>query len=32
METKYIALTDNNYVPLTQVRISLYAKIGYTLL
>ena len=29
-ETKYIALTDNNYVPLTQVQISLCAKIGYT--
>ena len=29
-ETEYIALTDNNYVPLTQVQISLYAKIGYT--
>ena len=29
-ETKYIALTDNNYVSLTQVQISLYAKIGYT--
>ena len=28
-ETKYIALTDNNYVPLTQAQISLYAKIGY---
>ena len=28
-ETKYIALTDNNYVPLTQVQISLCAKIGY---
>ena len=30
LETKYIALTDNNYVPLTQVQISLCAKIGYT--
>ena len=29
-ETKYIALTDNSYVPLTQVQISLCAKIGYT--
>ena len=29
-ETEYIALTDNNYVPLTQAQISLYAKIGYT--
>ena len=29
-ETAYIALTDNNYVPLTQVQISLCAKIGYT--
>ena len=29
-ETKYIALIDNNYVPLTQVQISLCAKIGYT--
>ena len=29
-ETKHIALTDNNYVPLTQVQISLCAKIGYT--
>ena len=28
-ETQYIALTDNNYVPLTQVQISLCAKIGY---
>ena len=28
-ETKYIALTDNNYVPLTQAQISLCAKIGY---
>ena len=26
----YIALNDNNYVPLTQVQISLCAKIGYT--
>ena len=29
-ETEYITLTDNNYVPLTQVQISLCAKIGYT--
>ena len=29
-ETKYIALTDNNYVPLTQAQITLCAKIGYT--
>ena len=29
-ETEYIALTDNNYVPLTQAKISLCAKIGYT--
>ena len=29
-ETEYIALTDNNYVPLTQVQISLCAKIRYT--
>ena len=29
LETKYIALTDNNYVPLTQAQISLCAKIGY---
>ena len=28
-ETEYIALTDNNYVPLTQVQISLCAKIAY---
>ena len=28
-ETEYIALTDNNHVPLTQVQISLCAKIGY---
>ena len=28
-ETEYIALTDNNCVPLTQVQISLCAKIGY---
>ena len=27
-ETEYIALTDNNYVPLTQAQISLCAKIG----
>ena len=30
LETEYIALTDNNYVPLTQVQISLCAKTGYT--
>ena len=30
LETEYNALTDNNYVPLTQVQISLCAKIGYT--
>ena len=29
LETEYIALTDNNYVPVTQVQISLCAKIGY---
>ena len=29
LETEYIASTDNNYVPLTQVQISLCAKIGY---
>ena len=29
-ETEYIAVTDNNYVPLTQVQISLCAKLGYT--
>ena len=29
-ETEYIALTDNNYIPLTQAQISLCAKIGYT--
>ena len=28
-ETEYIALTDHNYVPLTQAQISLCAKIGY---
>ena len=28
-ETEYIALTDNNYVPLSQTQISLCAKIGY---
>ena len=28
-ETELIALTETNYVPLTQVQISLYAKIGY---
>ena len=30
LETEYIPLTDNNYVPLTQAQISLCAKIGYT--
>ena len=30
LETESIALTDNNYVPLTQAQISLCAKIGYT--
>ena len=30
LETEYIALTDNNYVPLTQAQISLCAKVGYT--
>ena len=29
LETEYIALTDNDYVPLTQAQISLCAKIGY---
>ena len=29
LETEYIALTDNNYIPLTQVQISLCVKIGY---
>ena len=29
-ETEYIALTDNNNVPLTQAQISLCVKIGYT--
>ena len=29
LETEYIALTDNNFVPLTQAQISLCAKIGY---
>ena len=29
-ETEYTALTDNNYVPLTQTQISLCAKIWYT--
>ena len=28
-ETECIAITDNNYVPLTQAQISLCAKIGY---
>ena len=30
LETEYIALTDNNYVPLTKAQISLCGKIGYT--
>ena len=30
LETEYMALTDNNYIPLTQVQVSLCAKIGYT--
>ena len=29
LETKLIALTENNYIPLTQTQISLCAKIGY---
>ena len=29
LETEYIALTDNDYVPLTQAQLSLCAKIGY---
>ena len=29
LETKLIALTENNYVPLTQAQISLCANIGY---
>ena len=29
LETEYIALTNNNYVSLTQAQISLCAKIGY---
>ena len=29
LETEYIGLTDNNYVPLAQAQISLCAKIGY---
>ena len=29
-ETEYIALTETNYVPLTQAQIFLCAKIGYT--
>ena len=29
METELIALTENNYIPLTQAQISLCAKIGY---
>ena len=28
-ETKLIALTENNYIPLTQAQISFCAKIGY---
>ena len=28
-ETEFIALTENNYIPLTQAQISLCAKIGY---
>ena len=30
LETEYIALTNNNYVPITQAQMSLCAKIGYT--
>ena len=30
LETEYIAPTGNNYIPLTQVQISLCAKIGHT--
>ena len=29
LETKLIALTENNYIPLTQAQISLCAEIGY---
>ena len=29
LETDLIALTENNYIPLTQAQLSLYAKIGY---
>ena len=29
LETELIALTENNYIPLTQAQISLCAKIGY---
>ena len=29
LETELIALTENNYIPLTQAQISLHAKIGY---
>ena len=29
LETEYIALTDNDYVPLTQAQISICVKIGY---
>ena len=28
-ETELIALTENNYIPLTQAQILLCAKIGY---
>ena len=30
LETEYIALTDNNYVPLRQAQIALCAKIEYS--
>ena len=30
LETELIALTENNYIPLTQAQISLCAKIGIT--
>ena len=30
LETEYFALTDNSYIPLTQVQISLCSKIRYT--
>ena len=29
LETELIALTENNYIPLTHIQISLCAKIGY---